>query len=262
LGVFEVLLLLLCGLVAGFAAGLFGIGGGVILVPAFWFLFHSFGVPEEVAVKLSVATSLSVIAVTTLFTSGLHLLKGSLRPKELLSLLLYALPGVALGVWVASKVSGIFLKKLFGTLLILLGIRSLTGSKPKVKREKTPALLIPATVFTSGFFSSLFGIGGGVVVNASLFNFSSLPAERVVALASFVSFINALSGTLFYLFVPAQKILPYQVGFVYLPAAVLVSVGSLIGSRLGIFVLRKVKRTYLKRAFGALMIVLGVKSLM
>ena len=258
---FEAFLLLLCGLVAGFAAGLFGIGGGVILVPAFWFLFSSFGVPEEVAVKLSVATSLSVIAITTLFTSGIHLLKGSLRPRELLSLLLYALPGVGLGVWVASKISGIFLKKLFGALLVLLGVRSLTGSRPKVKRESSSPLLIPVTVFISGFFSSLFGIGGGVVVNASLFNFSSLPAERIVALASFISFINAVAGSLFYLFVPAQKVLNYQVGYVYLPGALLVSVGSLVGSRLGIYALRRLNRRYLKRAFGALMVVLGVKSL-
>lgn len=261
MGVFEAFLLFLCGLVAGFAAGLFGIGGGVILVPAFWFLFHSFGVPEEIAVKLSVATSLSVIAITTLFTSGLHLLKGSLKIKELLTLSLYSLPGVALGVFVASKISGIFLKKLFGALLIILGIRSLTGSRPKLKKGSSSPLLIPLTVFISGFFSSLFGIGGGVVVNASLFNLSSLSAERIVALASFVSFVNALSGSLFYLIVPAQKVLPYQAGFIYLPGAVLVSLGSLVGSRVGIFLLRRLKRSYLKRAFGILMIVLGVKSL-
>jgi uncharacterized membrane protein YfcA len=261
LGVIEVVSLLLAGLVAGFAAGLFGIGGGVILVPVFWLLFKSFGVGGELSVKLSVATSLSVIAFTTLFTSASHLLRGALTFRETLKLFLFSAPGVALGVGLAKVLPANLLKKLFGLLLVLLGLRNASGAPLKKGGFKRGEELIPLSVFISGFFSSLFGIGGGVVVNSILFSFSSIPVERVVAVASLSSFLNALFGTLLYMLLPAQKVLSYQVGFVYLPATLLVSAGSIAGSRLGLKVLRRVSQSHLKRAFSLFMILIGLKVL-
>ncbi len=261
MGLFEVFSLLIAGGVAGFAAGLFGIGGGVILVPFFWILFNSFGVGQELSVKLSVATSLSVIALTTLFTSLSHLFRGNLSLKEVAKLTLFSLPGVGLGVWLAKVMPAHLLKKLFGLLMVLMGLRNSLGSVKK-GRALAGEGLVPLTVFISGFFSSLLGIGGGVVVNSILFSLSSLPVERVVAVASLSSFLNALFGTFFYMVLPSEKVLSYQVGFVYLPATFLVSLTSILGSRLGLKVLRRVSQSHLKRAFGLLMILVGLKILL
>lgn len=262
MGVFEVISLLLAGVIAGFSAGLFGIGGGVVLVPVFWLLFRSFGVGGELSVKLSVATSLSVIAVTTLFTSASHLLRGTLRWSEAVRLFFFSAPGVALGVWLAKILPAHLLKRLFGLLLLVLGVRNASGTSFGKGKARRGEELIPLTVFISGFFSSLFGIGGGVVINSILFSFSRIPVEKVVAVASLSSFLNAVFGTFLYLLVPAQKVLSYQVGFVYLPATFLVSAGSIAGSRLGLNVLRRVSQSHLKRAFGIFMILIGLKVLL
>ncbi|WP_457677763.1 sulfite exporter TauE/SafE family protein [Thermovibrio sp.] len=263
MSVLQLFLLVVAGLFSGFVAGLFGIGGGVILVPVFWFLFSSFGVNGDLVIKLSVATSLSVIALTTLFTSASHLLRGVLGPREVLRLLFFSVPGVALGVWLAKILPAKLLKKLFGLLLVILGIRSLKGSHPKTKegKKRGEKILYP-TVFASGLFSSLFGIGGGVVINSILFNFSSLPVEKVVAVASLSSFLNAVFGTIFYMFVSAPKVLHYQVGFVYLPATLFVSIGSVVGGKLGLVLLRRLSQSHLKRAFGVLLILIGLKALL
>ena len=260
----QVALLLACGLGAGFVAGLFGIGGGVVLVPAFWLLFKSMGVEEELSFKLSVATSLGVIALTTLFTSGSHLLRGSLKKNEALKLLIWVVPGVAVGVFLASFLPGSALKRLFGLLLIFLGMKNLT-SKGNTRREKrlgAEGFLIPVTSFLSGLLSALLGIGGGVVVNSSLFTFSSLPVEKVVAYASVISFLNASLGALLYLLLPAKKLLSGQVGFIYVPGALLVSASSVAGSRLGLRALRLISQSHLKKSFAVFMIILGIKVLL
>ncbi|WP_456456428.1 sulfite exporter TauE/SafE family protein [Thermovibrio sp.] len=258
---FQLFLLLACGLFAGFLAGLFGIGGGVVLVPAFLFLFRSFGVSDEFSIKLAVATSLSVITITTFFTSGTHLLRGTLKREELLKLFAFSVPGVFVGALIAKVISGALLKKLFALLLLSVGIKNLLGKGEKKSTRRGSPLILYATLFTAGLFSSLFGIGGGVVINSVLFNFSFLPFEKVVGIASTSSFLNALIGTVIYSLVPAKKVLKYQLGFIYVPGALLVSAGSIVGSRLGLKLLRKISQSHLKKAFAVIIILLGIKMI-
>ena len=256
------LLLLLSGLVAGFLAGLFGIGGGVILVPIFNYFFSSYmGVPEEIAFKISIATSLAVITVSTLFTSGTHFFSGKFELRELPKFLPFIAAGIVVGVFVSHFLSGHFLKKLFGFFLLLLGVKQLTrrGGAPSVSIKER--ILLPVVLFSSALSSALLGIGGGVVVNTLLFSLSEIETKRVVALASVVSFINAFLGTLFYMLFPARKVLSWQLGYIYLPAAVLVSVGGLIGSRIGVGLLHSLNRHVLKRMFGLLLLLIGLRMI-
>jgi len=254
--------LLLIGLISGFAAGLFGIGGGVILVPAFSYFFSLKGVPKEIGFKLSVATSLSVIAVSTLFTSGFHILKGKVSVGEILRLMPFILLGISTGVLISHAVSGELLKKFFGLFLILLSLKILSGKGSGLKLPIKEKLLAPLISLTSAFFSALLGIGGGVVVNTLMFSLSQRDVREVVALASVLSFVNAVFGTVLYSIVPAQKVLNYQVGYVYIPAALLVSIGGIAGSRLGLKFLHSTEQKALKKLFGLLLIVLGIKMLL
>ena len=254
------LLLLLSGLVAGFLAGLFGIGGGVVLVPIFNFFFSSYmGVPEEVAFKISIATSLAVITVSTLFTSGIHFFSGKIELRELFPLLPFLAAGIVVGVSVSHFLSGHFLKKLFGVFLLLLSVKQLTGKEGAPSLSIKEKILLPLVLFFSALSSALLGIGGGVVVNTLLFSLSKIETKRVVALASVVSFVNAFLGTLFYMLLPAVKALGWQWGYIYLPAAVLVSTGGLIGSRIGVGLLHSLNRHVLKRMFGLLLFLIGLK---
>ena len=255
------LLLFIAGVVAGFAAGLFGIGGGVILVPMFNYFFSYLGVPEELGFKISVATSLAVITVSTLFTSGVHVLSGKVDLKELLKLLPWILVGILLGVLFSHFVSGHFLKKIFGLFLLLLSFKLITDRSGAPKFSFKENVLLPAVLFLSAFSSALLGIGGGVVVNTLLFSLSQIETKRVVALASTISFINAFLGTILYMFVPAHKVLSWQLGYVYIPAAFFVALGGIIGSRLGLKLLHRINQHLLRRIFGFLLILIGLKML-
>ncbi len=256
------LLLFLAGVIAGFAAGLFGIGGGVILVPMFSYFFTSYlGISEELGFKISVATSLAVIMVSTLFTSGLHIISGKVDVRELLKLLPWILVGILFGVLFSHFVSGHVLKKIFGLFLLLLSVKLITdrGGVPKFSFREN--VLLPAVLLLSAFSSALLGIGGGVVVNTLLFSLSRVETKRIVALASVISFVNAFLGTLLYMFVPAHRILNWQLGYIYIPAAVFVALGGVLGSRFGVKLLHKINQHLLRRLFGILLVLIGLKML-
>ena len=255
-------LLFLAGVAAGFVAGLFGIGGGVILVPLFWFFFKRYGLPEEAAFKLSVATSLAVIAVSTLFSTAVHLLKRRFHLKEAAQLLAYSLPGVALGVVLARFLPVHALKTIFAAFLIVTGLKLLLSGKGSYKLSVPEKVIVPVTVLISGFFSALLGIGGGVVVNSILFSVEGISVEKTVAIASTASFLNALLGAAFYLITPAPKVVCCQVGMVYLPGAVLVALGSLIGVKAGLKVLRGLNQHRLKKLFAVMLLIIAAKILL
>ena len=254
------ILLFTAGIVAGFAAGLFGIGGGVILVPLFNYFFTSYlGVPEEIGFKISVATSLAVITVSTLFTSGLHVVSGKVDIRELLKLLPWIFAGILFGVLFSHFVSGHVLKKIFGLFLLLLSVKLITdrGGAPKFSFKEN--VLLPAVLLLSAFSSALLGIGGGVVVNTLLFSLSQIETKRVVALASVISFINAFLGTILYMVVPAHRVLSWQVGYIYIPAALFVALGGIIGSRFGVKLLHMMNQHLLRKLFGLLLVLIGLK---
>ena len=256
------LLLFIAGVVAGFAAGLFGIGGGVILVPIFNYFFSTYlGASEEISFKISVATSLAVISVSTLFTSGLHVVSGKVNVSDLLKLLPWIFIGILFGVLFSHFVSGHVLKKIFGLFLLIFSLKLITdrGGSPKFSFKES--ILLPAVLLLSAFSSALLGIGGGVVVNTLLFSLSQIETKKVVALASVISFINALLGTILYMSIPTHRVLSWQVGYIYIPATVFVAFGGIIGSRFGVKLLHRINQHLLRKLFGLLLILIGLKML-
>ena len=250
------------GLISGFLAGLFGIGGGIILVPIFWIIFSQIGIPESEAIKLSVGTSLSVITVTTLFTSGTHLLKGNLNLKEVGWLLIWILGGVGTGIYFFHLLPGKLLKKLFALLLIITSIKHLKKNNRKTSLSlASEKIIIPITVFLSALFSSLLGIGGGVIINSSLFSLTNREVTKIVALSSIVSLLNALFGSIGYLLIKPEIQVSYQAGYIYVPATIFVSVGALVGSKIGLNVLYRVESANLKKWFALLLIFIATKIL-
>ena len=253
-------LLLLFGALSGFAAGLFGIGGGIILVPFFWWFFSSLGVPEDIAVRLSVGTSLAVITFVTLFTSGFHFLRGRLNQKELLGTFIWIDLGVSSGTLTSTYLPTPFLKKCFAFILLVTGFKLLKG-KAEVELQLKEKVLIPLSVYLSAFLSSMLGIGGGIVINTLLFTFSKRSAEKVVALSSVVSFFNAFLGSCFYAAVNTQKVLDWQLGLVYLPAVLLTALGAVPGIKLGVYLLHRINAHLLRRIFAYLLLIVSIKLL-
>ena len=254
------LLLPASGLVAGLTAGLFGIGGGVVLVPFLRWFLPTTGMGEEAVVRTSVGTSLGAIAITTFFTSGFHLAEGRLNRKELLNLTVWVLLGVLTGALITSTLPAKVLRKLFAVFLLFAGTRLLLNKSKKVKVSSKA--IIPASAYLSALSSASLGVGGGIVVNSLLFNFTDKGVAESVAVSSAVSFMNALAGACIYCTVPVGASLPWQVGGVYAPAALLMALGALPGSRLGLYLLHHFQATKLKKVFGVFLLCIAVKVLL
>jgi uncharacterized membrane protein YfcA len=259
-GFFLWKLLFLSGVVSGVAAGLFGIGGGIILVPLFWWFFSHLGIPEGAVVRISVGTSLAAIASITLFTSGFHFLKGRLSGRELAGTFIWVVSGVLCGAVISSFLPAPALKKVFAFILLATGLKLLKGVAG-VKLNVKEKVLIPVSVYLSAFFSSMLGIGGGIVINSLLFTFSQRSATKIVALASVVSFLNAFMGACVYILFPAQRFLDWQIGFVYLPAVILTTAGAIPGGRLGLYLLHRVNSRLLKKLFALFLLVVALRTL-
>ena len=159
----AVLIFLVTGAVAGVLAGLFGIGGGMIMVPALVFVLGAQGLPPEIVVHVALGTSLAVIALTSIASTRSHHRRGSVRWDLLISYGPALAIGALLGAVLADQLSGDFLKRLVGVSSLLIAAQmafdyrfsAMEGLAPPRHAE------LGAAGGIVGMLSSLIGIGGG-----------------------------------------------------------------------------------------------------
>ena len=162
--VFWLLAFVALGLFNGVLAGLLGIGGGMVIVPAMIWLSPQLGVPPEHVMHVALGTSMATICFIALSSARSHYKRGSVS----FPLLKILIPGIAigglLGAVIAKYMNTEWLAWLFSIFAILVGIKLLSGANPEAKGSKTEGgQRLPAGI-TMGAISSLVGIGGGSVV--------------------------------------------------------------------------------------------------
>ncbi len=246
------------GFLVGVTASLLGIGGGIILVPLFWYLFPKVGVPDGVCVKASIATSLSLIACMSFISSGVHVRRGGIGYGTVMRIGVASVVGVAVASLIVSRIEPEILKKVFSVFLMVMSFRMFT--ERHAERRWNVKAAYPLTGFLSGLASGMLGIGGGVVVGPLLFTFTDLEPFRVVAVGSAVTFINAFSGTVSYIMLNRVGE-PGFLGPIFLPAFISTLPLALIGSRIGAKLSYRVERRLLKRLFSILLAAVALKLL-
>ena len=259
-----VLLLMLfavVGVVAGLIAGLFGLGGGVVMVPAMIYTFAVLAFPDAILTHLAVGTSLACIVVTASIASWTHWQKKAIDTKILFPLA----PGVIIGAWlggvVAAKLKGIELQYAFAAFLIFVGFTMLRrvvqdqASLPGRSGLGFSALLI-------GAFSSLFGVGGGSMTVPFL-RYCGVVMSRAVATSAALGLPIAVSGAISYMVQGwSHPQLPSgALGFVYLPAFAGMVVCSAPASRIGAKLAHKLPAEKLQKAFAIVLLVIAAELL-
>lgn len=165
-----ILALLAVGGVAGLTAGLFGIGGGAVMVPALYYAFSELGVPDDIVMHCAVATSAAVIILNALRSTRAHHAKNAVdmslvwpRPKWWQSYGLWiGIGAFAAAIWIAPRLSGDVLTRLFAVIALLVSLQFIFGKPSFVVRQTVPRGPAPLVVGGSvGILSSLMGIGGG-----------------------------------------------------------------------------------------------------
>jgi len=261
------LLLIAVGALSGFMAGLFGIGGGAILVPVFYECFRLVGVPLEVRMPLCIGTSLAIIIPTSIASFRAHYKRGAVDMDILRRWWLPIIIGVVVGSVTARYAPERLFKIVFVMVAWFAASRLLLARDNwKLGDEVPTGPLMRVYGFFVGLLSTLMGVGGGLFANL-LMTFYGRPIHQAVATSSALAVLISIPGALGYVYAGwpvaarfpdvAALQLPFALGYVSLIGALLVMPTTLITAPLGVRVAHALSKRTLEMAFGAYMFIVG-----
>jgi len=261
------LLLVAMGALSGFLAGVFGIGGGAVLVPVFYECFRLAGVPLEVRMPLCVGTSLAIIIPTSISSYRAHYLRGAVDMEVLRTWWLPVLSGVIVGSITARYAPERLFRIVFIAVAWSAAARLLLARATWKFGDDLPrGLLMKAYGFFVGLLSTLMGIGGGLFANL-LMTFYGRPILQAVATSSALAVLISIPGALGYVYAGwpaaarypdvAALQLPFAIGYISLIGAVLVMPTSLLTAPLGVRAAHAMSKRTLERAYGSYLFIVG-----
>ena len=256
-------LMLVIGAFAGVLAGLLGVGGGIVLVPAFFYAFSALGYDNASLMQLCLATSLATIVVTSVRSVHSHNKKGAVDWDVLRGWAIGISVGSVVGVLAATGLRSVHLQIIFGILGIILGLYLAFGKPDWRLGDAMPTgigRMIASPVL--GFMSVLMGIGGGSfgVPLMTLFN---VPIHRAVATAAGFGVIIAVPSVAGFLLgrPPPENLPPLTIGYVNLPAFFVIIAMTLITTPWGVKLAHAMDPKPLKRVFAAFLILVALNML-
>jgi uncharacterized protein len=252
------------GVVTGILAGLFGIGGGAIIVPVLYEVFGVLGVPADVRMQLCVGTSLAIIVPTTVRSYLGHKKKGAVIPQVVRLWTLPAIAGVAIGSFVASFAPAAVFKIAFVIFAAFISTRMFFGGDRWSLGQELPGRGVLAIYgFITGLFSSLVGVSGGAVSNAVLTLYGQ-PMQRAVATSAGVGVPITIAGTLGYMlagWAHRAELPPLSIGFVSLIGFALMAPISSFTTHYGVHLAHWLPRRKLEIGFGILLMLVALRFL-
>jgi uncharacterized protein len=261
------LLLIATGALSGFLAGLFGIGGGAVLVPVFYECFRLAGVPLEVRMPLCIGTSLAVIIPTSIRSFRAHYLRGAVDMDILKSWWGTILIGVIVGSVTARYAPERLFKYVFVAVAWSATLRLWFARDGwKLGDEMPKGVLMKVFGFFVGLLSTLMGVGGGLFSNL-LMTFYGRPIHQAVATSSALAVLISIPGALGYVYAGwpvaarfptvAALQMPLAFGYVSLIGALLVMPMSLWTAPLGVKAAHAMSKRMLEIAFGSYLFIVG-----
>jgi uncharacterized protein len=261
------LLLVAVGALSGFLAGVFGIGGGAILVPVFYECFRLAGVPLEVRMPLCIGTSLAIIIPTSISSFRAHFARGAVDMEIVRAWWMPVVAGVIAGSVTARYAPERLFKIVFVMVAWSAAARLLLARESWKLGDVFPqGPIMKAYGFFVGLLSTLMGIGGGLFSNL-LMTFYGRPIHQAVATSSALAVLISIPGALGYVYAGwpaaarfpdvAALQLPFALGYVSLIGAVLVMPTSLLTAPLGVRAAHAMSKRTLEMAFGTYLFIVG-----
>jgi len=245
--------------IAGFFAGLFGIGGGLITVPFLFFIFESLNIDKVYLMHLSVGTSFAIIIPTSIVSVLTHKKHNSVDISIIKSYGIFVISGVLLGTVIAANLNTESLLLFFTIVVYFLGAY-LLNIKDKTSKLKSNFSLTPKIVlgFISGFISAPMGIGGAVM-NVPILRYFGYPINKAIGSAAAIGFIIALFGGLGFFLTGSylNANLPLSLGFINIPAFLIFIPITMFMARVGANISNKMDKSKLQRFFGIFLYVIG-----
>ncbi|AIZ79798.1 sulfite exporter TauE/SafE family protein [Actinobacillus equuli] len=246
------------GTIVGFLAGLFGIGGGLIIVPSLVYLLPMAGVTPENLMSAALGTSFSTIVITAFSSAQRHHKLGNVD----IQVSKYFIPALMTSVFLAglviSNLDAKLMSKIFAIMVLYLAARMLFSLKktPQIKPLTTQSTIIAGGVI--GMLSSMAGIAGGAFIVPFL-NSRGFEMKRAIGTSSFCGAFLGLSGTISFIVSGWNIEMPdYSLGYVYLPALFGITLTSYFTSKLGANAANVLPVAILKKAFAVMLVAIAV----
>jgi len=251
------------GAIAGFFAGLFGIGGGAIIVPLLALLFEAQGLPKTHLLHLAVGTAMATILFTSIASARAHAKRGAIRWDLAFKMTPGVLAGGVVGSWVTGLVPVAVFAALFAAVICMAGTSMLLDLKPKPSRRAPGLAGMSAAGFTISALSA-FAAVGGAFLTVPFMLWCNVPLLTAIGTASAIGFPIALSGTIGFIATGLHEaaLPPWSLGFVFLPALAVVVVASMLTAPLGAATAHRLPTRWLKRISALLLFAIATRMLL
>jgi uncharacterized membrane protein YfcA len=262
----EIVWLVLCilagGVVTGILAGLFGIGGGGVIVPVLYEVFGVMHVPDTVRMQLCIGTSLAIIVPTTVRSYMAHKKRGAVIPNVVRIWTLPAIIGVVVGSVAATFAPAAVFKIAFVIFAAFIGTKMLfAGDRWNLGHELPGRGLLAVYGFITGLFSSLVGVSGGAISNAVLTLYGQ-PMQRAAATSAGIGVPITIVGTVGYAIAGwpyMAQLPPLSIGFVSLLGFVLMAPVSSYTASYGVRLAHWLPRRRLEIGFGIFLMLVSLR---
>ena len=255
--------LLVTGVVAGLIAGLFGVGGGIVIVPILFWIFTSLNFPDEILMHMAIGSSLATIIPTSIASARAHYIRGSIDINVIKKWGFGIFLGALLGGFSGKFFSANELKYVFAFVAFIVALNMFI-KKPFKFSNKLPISKILNT-FTSliiGFVSSLMGVGAGTIGVPSLISLS-IPIHRAIGTAAALGLFISVPATIGLAFsgfnVPNRP--PLSIGYVNLIAFFIMFPLTVFFAPIGVKIAHLINQRMLKIIFGVFLIITSAKML-
>jgi uncharacterized protein len=259
-----ILAVVAAGIITGLLAGLFGIGGGAVSVPALYEVFRILEVPEQIRMQLCIGTSLAIIVPTTIRSYVTHRAAGAVIPNVARIWAPAAVVGVIVGSFVAALASAAFFKIAFVLFAAFVAAKMLFGSSWRIGTQLPGVPLQCGFGFLTGLVSSVIGVGGGSVSNAVLTLYGK-SIHQAVATSAGIAVPITIVGTIGYALAGWKhmpELPPLSLGFVSLIGVLLMAPISSISAPYGARLAHRLSKRQLEMAFGSFLLLVSTRFML
>lgn len=249
------------GIFGGILAGLLGVGGGIVIVPALYLALSTAGMDPAITMQVAVGTSLATIVFTSLSSGYGHFKRGAIDMDLLKLWAPSLLVGVVIGALLGGYVSGLILVGVFATVAALVALDMIfrkTKDEPTPRGFAKPIWAVLGVV--TGGLSAMMGIGGGTI-GVPLLNFLGYDIRRAVGTSAAIGFIIGLPGAVVYALtgLGAEGLPPFSLGYVNLAAAAIIIPLTSSFAHVGVKLAHSIPRRALRFAFGIFLMVTSLR---
>lgn len=248
------------GSIAGLFSGLFGIGGGVVIVPFLAWFFSAQGFEADKIMVVAVATSLATIIFTSISAVYAHHRHKAIHWPIVAKLAPGILLGASLGSLIADRLPVATFKLIYAFFLIFIAFRIWVAGNPKQSQQALKSWFLTVMGALIGLVSAILGIGGGTLTVPLLIKCNQ-PVRNAIAISSACGFPIAVAGTLSYIALGWHKLPGASLGYIDLNAFLGITASSVLFAPMGAKLAHKLPTQNLKKIFALLLFLIGLKML-